>query len=434
VHGDDLTTVGPKDSLDWFKNTLEQHYELEESARLGPGPGDAKEARVLNRLVRWTAHGVEYEADPRQAERLLRDLKLAGAKSVGTPGVKPTLEQTEKDVVLPDSKHSPFRAVAARANYLAADRPETQFAAKEICRWMSAPTEQSLGALKRLGRFLDGHRRLVYAYPWQRAAGIDVYSDTDWAGCLRTRKSTSGGCLMLGKHLVKSWSSTQASISLSSGEAEFYGVVKASGIALGYQALLSDLGSSLPVRVWTDSSATMGICGRQGLGRLRHVDTQCLWIQQRVRDGSLELRKVKGEQNPADLFTKHLSSSSRIRDLLNLFGCEYVAGRSALAPKLREGAGTQKGELLQTQVSSVQTMEWQGRAFPVVVVDSVKVPDAFEHDMSLLPHEHVDLEDIFPRAVAAAQLPDQDPEDDETLEKRGEQLGRYGKPTTGVKK
>ena len=70
---------------------------------------------------------------------------------------------------------------------------------------------------------------------------------------------------MLGKHLIKSWSSTQASVSLSSGEAEFYGVAKASGISLWYKALLTDLGHALPVRVWTDSTATIGICGRQGL-------------------------------------------------------------------------------------------------------------------------------------------------------------------------
>ena len=236
---------------------------------------------------------------------------------------------------------------------------------------------------------------------------------------------------MLGKHRIKSWSSTQASISLSSGEAEFYGVVKASGIALGYQALLSDLGSSLPVRVWTDSSATMGICGRQGLGRLRHVDTQCLWIQQRVRDGSLELRKVKGEQNPADLFTKHLSSSSRIRDLLNLLGCDYVAGRSALAPKLREGAGAQKGELLQAASSpSFEGIQWCGKVFPVVTVEGVKTPDAFEHDSSLLPHEHADLESVFPGAVAVEQLMDKDPVGEEALERCGEELGLRARPRT----
>ena len=58
---------------------------------------------------------------------------------------------------------------------------------------------------------------------------------------------------MVGAHLIKSWSSTQAVISLRSGEAEFYGVDKASGIGLGYQALLGDLGWSVPLRVWTDS-------------------------------------------------------------------------------------------------------------------------------------------------------------------------------------
>ena len=143
-----------------------------------------------------------------------------------------------------------------------------------------------------------GHKRLVYRYPWQEAERVDTYSDTDWAGCAKTRKSTSGGCLLLGRHLLKSWSSTQASVSLSSGEAEFYGVVMAAGITLGFQALLRDVGHALPVRVWTDSSATLGICGRQGLGKLRHLDTHYLWVQQKVRTGAIELLKVRGKKTP----------------------------------------------------------------------------------------------------------------------------------------
>ena len=56
---------------------------------------------------------------------------------------------------------------------------------------------------------------------------VDVYVDSDYAGCPRTRKSTSGGCVMMGSHLIKSWSSTQNNvISLSSGEAELYSIVK----------------------------------------------------------------------------------------------------------------------------------------------------------------------------------------------------------------
>ena len=62
---------------------------------------------------------------------------------------------------------------------------------------------------------------------------------------------------MLGLHILKTYSSTQPTISLSSGEAEFYGVVKGSGAALGQQSLFADLGIALQVRVWTDSSAAI---------------------------------------------------------------------------------------------------------------------------------------------------------------------------------
>ena len=133
--------------------------------------------------------------------------------------------------------------------------------------------------------------------------------------------------------------------------------VKAGGVSLGYQSLLNDLGYAMPVRVWTDSTATLGICGRQGLGKFRHIDTQCLWIQQRVRDRTIELVKSRGEENPADLFTKHLTSQDRIHALLDQFGCGYIGGRAAAAPKLRVGAGATKGELLamagETMVSGV---------------------------------------------------------------------------------
>jgi len=306
IHGDDLSAAGPKDSLDWYKAELQKIYELDEGARLGPGPLDTKEAKMLNRIIRWTPEGIEYEADPRQSEQLIRDLGMSGCKPVGTPGVKTTSDQLLEDKELAYQRHKPYRGVAARSNYLSADRPDMQHAAKEVCRWMSTPTETALVALKRVGRYLEGHSRLVYRYDFQEATQIDCYSDTDWAGCPRTRRSTSGGCLMLGQHLIKSWSTTQVPISLSSGEAEFYGVVKASSVALGYQAMMEDLGLKMAVRVWTDSTATMGICGRRGLGKLRHIDTQCLWIQQKVRRKDIELRKIRGEMNPADLFTKHL--------------------------------------------------------------------------------------------------------------------------------
>ena len=111
--------------------------------------------------------------------------------------------------------------------------------------------------------------------------------------------------------------------------------MKASGTGLGYQSLLKDLSINLPLRVWTDNTATLGIRRRQGLGKLRHIDTQFLWIQQRVRDGTVELRKVEETENPSDLFTKHLVSESTILELLKTFGCEYWEDRASSAPNLR---------------------------------------------------------------------------------------------------
>ena len=165
--------------------------------------------------------------------------------------------------------------------------------------------------------------------------GVVVYSDTDWAGCVRTRKSTSGGCILIGSHLIKTWSSTQSSVALSSGEAEFYGVVKAAGYGLGYQALLHDFGMQKQLTVFTDSTAALGIASRQGLSKLRHLDTNTLWVQQAVRCKRLILRKVLGEENPADVFTKHIVGADKLGQLIQLYDCKYLQGRAESAPQLR---------------------------------------------------------------------------------------------------
>ena len=161
-----------------------------------------------------------------------------GCKAVATPGQKLEIDKLKDDQNLSVEEHSVFRALAARANYLAQDRIDLQFSAKEICRSMSSPTDMSQNALKRLGRYLLGHKRVVYRYPFQRADHIDVYSDTDWSGCPRTRRSTSGGCIMIGQHCLRTRSSTQPSVTLSLGEAEYYGLVKAAGARLGHQSLI----------------------------------------------------------------------------------------------------------------------------------------------------------------------------------------------------
>ena len=409
VHGDDFTSSGPKGSLDWLEGAIAERYEITVGPRLGPGPGDAKEATVLNRIVRWCSdqngHWLEYEADPRQIERLIGDCGLDGAKPVATPGTRLTGEEFDNDTPLESRLHTAFRAAAARGNYVSVDRLDCHFACKEVCRWMAHPTATSWSSLKRLARYLSGLPRLVYVYRQQQVDWLDVYTDTDWAGCPRTRKSTNGGCLMLGSHTIKHWSSTQTGISLSSGEAEFNGVVRGAGQALGYQSLLRDLGVELPVRLWTDSSAAIGICSRQGLGKVRHLDTYTLWVQQAVRTGRIHLKKVKGDLNPADVFTKHSLSRGRLKSLVELFDCYFREGRAASAPLLRQGP-TSGVKISEAELTSA------GRIMSVVDANDwargVLDPESDETtELPYMPHLTLDeplLDKLHPSLEAPKEL------------------------------
>jgi hypothetical protein len=198
---------------------------------------------------------------------------------------------------------------------------------------------------------------------------------------------------MLGSHVIKHWSSTQPSVTLSSGEAEFYGVVRGAGMGLGYQSLLRDVGKHLPLRLWTDSSAAIGICSRQGLGKLRHLDTHTLWVQQAVRERRVDLRKVDGEANPADALTKYFSSKDKLAHLVDIFGCKYVDGRSEIAPQVRQGTSS--------KVTIGEAMGAEGE------IDVAEGP----FDNIIIPHITYGLEELDER-YPTMSVPD-DPYDDD---------------------
>ena len=153
-----------------------------------------------------------------------------------------------------------------------------------------------------------------------------VYSDSDWAGCLRTRKSTSGGVLTFQGGVLKTWSSTQASIAQSSGESEYYALVRAASEALGMQAIMRDLGWFCKIRLLVDSSAAKSTASRMGLGKLRHLEFKFLWLQECVRRGKVVLSKVRGDVNPADVLTKPKSLED-MRLLLNFSCLHWCDGR-----------------------------------------------------------------------------------------------------------
>ena len=161
-----------------------------------------------------------------------------------------------------------------------------------------------------------------------------MMSDTDFGGCLRTRRSTSGGVARLGSHIVKCYSKTQSVVALSSAEAELTGLCQAAGEGLGLQAICRDLGLEVELRVHSDSSAAIGICRRRGLGRVRHLAVADLWLQDRLRTGDFKLLKVAGCDNVSDLLTKYLDTSTHFKHCHSM-GLEFEQGRTTIAPRIR---------------------------------------------------------------------------------------------------
>ena len=134
-----------------------------------------------------------------------------------------------------------------------------------------------------------------------------------------------GGYATWGGLPIKHWSKTMAILALSSAESELAAIVKASGEGIGIQSMLLDFGVTTKLVVRSDATAAIGICKRAGLGRVRHLATGDLWIQQLVRHGRLVLEKCPTEVNPADLATKGLARE-RIQPLLQLMCMQTQGG------------------------------------------------------------------------------------------------------------
>ena len=319
VHGDDFVIAGQEKDLWWTEGVLRKKYPLKMRGILGPGPEDIKEATVLNRCVRWRNDGVVFEADPTHVEKMLETARMADCKANTVPATKE--EHPGEDAPLEGEQCRAYRSAVARANYLSQDRPDIRFATKELCRRMAGPTLADWGRLKKLCRYLRGRPRLEQGRVEQGGAPgvIDVYVDSDWAGCQRTRRSTSGGALFAYGVCLKVWSTTQNVVARSSGEAELYAAVRGAAEALGLQSMVADLGLEMALRLHTDSDACRGTCNRTGLGRLKHLQVEHLWIQEAVRKRCVEMVRVKGTENPADLMTKVLGRQ-RIDDLLSRLG------------------------------------------------------------------------------------------------------------------
>ena len=335
-HGDDVVAVAYAEDLDKFTEKLGKHFELVVKATLGPEVGDDKKASLLNRLLTWEDSRLLWECDPRQIDLAVAELGLVGSKPRSTPGIKVSLEEREKAVPLPPEAVRAYRGAAARIGYIAHDRFDLLYPAKECLRGMQKPTDVDLRQLKHIGRYLVGKPRVALVFVEQKNLKdpyVTVLADTDYAGCPVTRRSTNGGIVFDNLNPLHAWSTTQTTPAMSSGEAELYGCVKGSAEGLGVVSAMKDLGEKRMLRVGLDSSAALGIVRRVGLGKLKHVDTKYLWVQHARKQGRLSVFKIDGKLNGANLMTKYMGRETLESDMSHC-GLVTLDGRHVDALKL----------------------------------------------------------------------------------------------------
>ena len=244
-HGDDFFVVARQKQLQTFGKVLENRFEVKHTGHIGFVVNDKKELKILNRTIKIDVLNDEMalEADTKLVENALESMKLNGAKGVDSPRVRRTEEQTaqiENSEKLTSAESTLYRSMVMKLAYVAEVRIDIAEAVKCLTRHMIEP--RSGQELKRLGRCLVTNRRCVLTYARQTSdATLQVHVDSDWAGDLLGRKSTTGVIVRRGTHLLRHMSCLQTLVALSSGEAEYYALIRGACTSLGIQSTLPRL-------------------------------------------------------------------------------------------------------------------------------------------------------------------------------------------------
>ncbi|WVZ71106.1 hypothetical protein U9M48_019727 [Paspalum notatum var. saurae] len=211
-------------------------------------------------------HQAKYTRD------ILKKFDMGDSKPMTTPMSTNTALDADEDGEAADQKE--FRGMIGSLLYLTATRPDIQFAVYLYARYQASPRTSHRQAMKRIFRYLKFTPELGLWYSSGSSLSLKGFSDADHAGCQIDRKLTSGTCQLLGTSLV-SWSSRkQASVSLSTTEAEYIAAASCCSQLLWMKATLSDFGlrfGKIPLLV--DSTSAISVAKNPVLhSRTKHID------------------------------------------------------------------------------------------------------------------------------------------------------------------
>jgi hypothetical protein len=221
-----------------------------------------------------------------------------------------------------------YRSMIGSLLYLTASRPDIMFSVCLCAHFQANPKESHLSTLKRILRYLKLASNIGLWYPKGANLTLIGFSNSDFAGSLVDRKSTSGACHFLGCSLV-SWSSKkQNSVALSTAKAEYIAASSCCTQILYLKQSLVDYNIKLvSVPLLCDNESVVKIAKNLVLhSRTKHIDIRHHFLREKEANEDIALQNVRSEEQLADIFTKLLNERIfvRLRNELNILDAAHV--------------------------------------------------------------------------------------------------------------
>ncbi|XP_058222244.1 uncharacterized mitochondrial protein AtMg00810-like [Rhododendron vialii] len=237
---------------------------------------------------------------------------LADAGQSGCCPASSPMEQHLKlstDFGDPISDPSSYRWLIGRLIYLTISRPDITFAVNLLNQFMHTPWVPHFDAAIRILRYLKGSVSHGLLFSSSSALSLTGYTDSDWASCPMTRRSTTGYFITLGTNPVSWRTKKQSVVSRSSAEAEYRAMASTTCELLWLHTLLHNLAVPLssPITLHCDNQAALHIARNPIFHeRSEHIEIDCHLIRERVQQGLLHLQHIASADQLADVFTKAL--------------------------------------------------------------------------------------------------------------------------------
>lgn len=251
------------------------------------------------------------------ASSIIEKFNMNDAKSCPTPLVKNNIEkEKEIEVVL----SYPYREAIGSLMYLnSRTRPDLSFAVNYESRFLENPTEQDVKNVKRTLRYIQGHKNINIGYETNSdLTKLEAYSDSDFAGDTKSRRSTSGYIIMFCGGPIQWCSRKQPIVALSSCEAEYIAAAECCKELLYLKSLLQELlDTKMKATLYIDNQSAIKLVENGVLNRRsKHIDVRYKFIHEKVVNGEISVAYVPTTLQYADILTKPLEPL-KFKNMLN---------------------------------------------------------------------------------------------------------------------